>query len=114
METHKGKTIYWHHELPPIDEEAIGEHVVEAASCHVPGTLAHRDELWTKCYEDLMAQLRMRLSEEVTRLAGDSAHVLNESVDSKHDPATGEAWLHGRLAYMLHRQTLSNDSDHHS
>ena len=63
----------------------MGEHVVEAASGRVPGTLAHRDELWSQCYEDLMAQTRIRLEQEVTRLGGNSAHVLNESVDSKHD-----------------------------
>jgi hypothetical protein len=104
VESHDSKTIYWHHELPPIGAEAIGEHIVEAASGRVPGTLAHRDELWTQCYDDLMAQVRMRLSEEIIRLGGDCAHVLSESVDSKHDPATGEAWLHGRFSYMLFRR----------
>ena len=67
------KTIYWHHELPPLGAEATGEHVVEAASRRVPGTLAHRDELWTQCYEDLMAQVRSRLEQEMIRLGGDYA-----------------------------------------
>jgi hypothetical protein len=97
------KIVYWHRELPPIDAEAIGEHIVEAASGRVPGTLAHRDELWSQCYEDLMAQVRIRLEQEVTRLGGDYAHVLDESVESKHDSVTGEAWLHGTLTYMLYR-----------
>ena len=39
------RIIYWHRELPPLDAEAMGEHVVEVASGRVPGTLAHRDEL---------------------------------------------------------------------
>jgi hypothetical protein len=30
------KVIYWHRELPPFDAEAMGEHVVEAASGRVP------------------------------------------------------------------------------
>jgi hypothetical protein len=98
------KIIYWHRELPPFDAEAMGEHVVEAASGRVPGTLAHRDELWSQCYEDLMAQVRIRLQQEVARLGGSYAHVLNESVDSKHDDISGEAWLHGRFTYMLYRQ----------
>ena len=34
------KTIYWHHELPPFGAEAVGEHIVEAASRRVPSTLA--------------------------------------------------------------------------
>jgi hypothetical protein len=97
------KIIYWHRELPPLDAEAIGEHVIEAASGRVPGTLAHRDELWSQCYEDLMAQVRIRLEQEIARLGGDYAHVLDESVESKHDAVTGEAWLHGSLTYMLYR-----------
>ena len=99
MDDHGRKTIYWHHELPPLGAEAIGDHTVEATSRHVLGTLAHRDELWTQCYEDLMIQVRMRLDQEIIRLGGDYAHVLSESVDSKHDPVSGEAWLHGRLTY---------------
>jgi len=95
--------IYWHRELPPFDSEAMGEHVVEAASERVPGTLSHRDELWNQCYEDLMARARIRLEQEVSRLRGKYAHVLSESVDSKHDPVAAEAWLHGRFSYMLYR-----------
>lgn len=98
------KTIYWHHELPPLGAEAIGEHVLEATSRRVPGTLAHRDELWTQCYEDLMAQVRSRLGQEMIRLRGDYVHVLSESVDSRHDAVTGEAWLNGCLTYVLYRQ----------
>ena len=70
------RIIYWHRELPPFDAEAMEEHVVEAASGRVPGTLAHRDELWSQCYEDLMAQVRIRLEQEVARLGGSYAHVL--------------------------------------
>lgn len=98
------RIIYWHRELPPLDAEAMGEHVVEAASSRVPGTLAHRDELWSLCYEDLMVHVRIRLEQEVARLGGSYAHVLNETVDSKHDDISGEAWLHGRCTYMLYRQ----------
>jgi len=29
--------------------------------------------------------------------------VLSESVDSKHDPSSSEAWLHGVFTYMLYR-----------
>ena len=95
--------VFWHRELPPLHADAIGEHIVEAASRHVPGTLAHRDEIWDQCYADLMAQARLRLAQEIDRLGGDFAHVLRESVDSRHDEARGEAWLRGRFTYMLYR-----------
>jgi hypothetical protein len=98
------KNIYWHNELPPLGAQAIGEHTVEATSLHVPGTLAHRDGLWDQCYDELMAELRLRLQQEIARLGGDCAHVLNESVDSRHDAVTGEAWLHGRATYILYRR----------
>ena len=99
------KVIYWHRELPPVEAEAMGEHVVEAASDRVPGTLVHRDELWNECYEDLMAHAAQRLEQEVARLEGDYAHVLAESVDSRHDAVTGQAWLLGRFTYMLYRRS---------
>jgi hypothetical protein len=97
------KFIYWHGELPPFDAEAIGEQRIEASSGRVPGTLAHRDELWNQCYEDLMNRVQTRLRQEVARLGGNYAHVLTESVDSRHNAATGEAWLQGRFIYMLYR-----------
>jgi hypothetical protein len=97
------KTVFWHRELPPLEAEAIGEHVIEAVSQRVAGTLAHRDEIWDQCYADLMAQARVRLEQEVARLGGDVAHVLEESVDSRRDDARGEAWLRGRFTYVLCR-----------
>ena len=50
------KVIYWHRELPPLEAEPIGEHTIEATSGRVPGTIAHRDELWTRCEDELMSQ----------------------------------------------------------
>ena len=97
------KTVFWHRELPPLEAEPIGEHIVEAASQRVPGTLAHRDEIWDQCYADLMTQTRARLEQEIARLGGNFAHVLHESVDSRHDDVRGEAWLRGRFTYVLYR-----------
>jgi hypothetical protein len=34
------QVIYWHGQLPPIDAEPAGEHVVEANSIRVKGDLA--------------------------------------------------------------------------
>jgi hypothetical protein len=101
----QSQMIYWHRELPPIEADAMGEHIVEANSARVSGTLAHRDELWERCYAQLMIQARVRLEQEVARLGGDCAHVLNEYVDSKRDDVRGEAWLHGRFTYVLYRRS---------
>ncbi len=105
------KIIYWHRELPPVDAQLMGEHVVEATSGRVAGTLAHRDELWNQRYEELMVLVRARMEQEVVRLGGDYAHVLSESVDSKHDEVNGQAWLHGRFTYMLYRNVQANSTD---
>jgi hypothetical protein len=98
------KTIYWHRELPPLDAEPVGEHIVEASSGRVSGTLVHRGELWDRCHAELMDRTRDRLSQEIARLGGDCAHVLDERIDSQHDDALGEAWLHGRFTYVLYRR----------
>jgi hypothetical protein len=96
------KIIYWHQELPPIHAKALGEHVVEAASEHIANTLVHRDELWHQCYGNLMSNARARIEQEVVRLGGRCAHVLDESVDSRSNDVSREAWLHGRFTYMLY------------
>jgi hypothetical protein len=96
------KTIYWHRELPPFDAQPMGEHVVEASSVHVPDTIAHRDELWNQCEAELMAAARERLLAEIRRLGGCYAHVLQESIEPRHDASTGETWLHGCFTYMLY------------
>ena len=95
---------YWHRELPPVEADVLGEHTIEATSRRVPGTIAHRDDLWRVCYEDLMAQTRIRLEQEVTRLGGHYAHVFDEAIDIRRDEVKGEAWLHGRFSYVLYRR----------
>ncbi|HKV46861.1 MAG TPA: hypothetical protein VJN69_02130 [Candidatus Acidoferrales bacterium] len=96
------KTVYWHRELPPMNVEAIGEHIVEATSEHVANTMLHRDELWNRCYENLMANARVRIEQEIAQKGGSCAHVLHESVDSRSNDMTQEAWLHGQFRYMLY------------
>ena len=100
----KPKTVYWHRELPPLEAELIAEHTVEANSSRVPGTIAHRDELWDRCYRELMAKAESRVVQEVARLNGEFAHVYDEAIEPKRDDAAGEAWLHGRFTYMLYRR----------
>ena len=98
------KIVYWHRELPPIDAELMGEHTVEATSSRIKGSIGHRDDLWDRGYQELMANAGERLRQEIARLGGDYAHVHDESVDTRRNDATGEAWLHGRFAYMLYRR----------
>ena len=98
------KVVYWHRDLPPLDAEMLAEHTVEAVSGRVAGTMAHRDELWDRCYLELITKTEERLAQEVMRLGGDCAHILTESIDVRHDDAVGEAWLHGRFSYMLYRR----------
>lgn len=102
------KIVFWHRDLPPLDADAVEEHVLEATSARVLGTLLHRDELWSQCYEDLMAETTTRLEQEIPRLGGHCAHVLDESIETRHDGATSESWLHGRFTYMLYRQPAQN------
>ena len=90
----------------------IDEHVLEATSCRVPGSLAHRDELWDSCYRDLMQNAQVRLKQEIDRLGGHYAHVLDESVDSRRDDAAGEAWLRGRFTYVLYRRPRELSTSH--
>lgn len=56
----QGKIVYWHRGLPPLHAEVMGEHTVEATSSRVPGTISHQDELWDRCYQELMANTRAR------------------------------------------------------
>ena len=94
--------VYWHRELPPPEAEAIGEHTLEASSDRVPDTIAYRTKLWNQCNDNLMVHTNQRLRDEIARLGGRYAHVLNESIDTKHDEITGQVWLHGRFTYMLY------------
>ena len=100
----QSKIVYWHRALPPLEAEFVAEHTVEADSNRVPGTIAHRDELWTQCYRELMTNAESRLAQEVARLGGHFAHVHDETIDSKRDDTAGETWLHGRFGYTLYQR----------
>ena len=98
------RSSIWHRDLPPLDAELVAEHTIEATSGRVAGSLSHRDELWNRCYQELMSNAHARLVQEITRLGGHYAHVHDESIEPRHDDAAGEAWLHGRFSYVLYRK----------
>ena len=106
-EGHDDKIVYWHRDLPPLDAELMAEHTVEATSGRVAGILSHRDELWGRCYRELIANAETRLAQEIARLGGTCAHVLDESINTRRDDASAEAWLHGRFSYVLCRRPAS-------
>ena len=97
------QNVYWHRELPPVEADPVAEHTVEADSLRVPGTIAHRDDLWDRCVRDLFDTVKTRLEQEIARLGGTCAHVLDERVEVKRDSISNETWLHGRFTYMLYR-----------
>lgn len=103
--------VYWHRELPPLGADPISDHVLEASSSRVPGTIAHRDDLWHVCYDDLMRQTALRLDQEVARLGGDYAHVVDEIIETRHDDVKGEAWLRGRFKYVLYRRATAKSQN---
>jgi len=98
------KIVYWHRELPPLDAEPLGEHTVEADSMHVAGGFARDSALWDRCSGDLRAQVEHRLEQEVHRLRGHYAHVLEETISSRRNDRSGEVWLRSRIKYLLMRQ----------
>ena len=75
--------VYWHRELPPAHSEVMHEHVIEAVSDRIPGAIERHGELWQRCYDELMEHTRFRIEQEVKRLGGDYAHVLDEHIDSR-------------------------------
>lgn len=95
------QTVFWHRDLPPLDGEVAGEHFLDATSDRVNGSLSYRDALWSQCHASLMAHAQARLEQEVHRLGGDYAHVLDEAIDARHDPVTDTAWLAGTFTYVL-------------
>jgi hypothetical protein len=96
------RVVYWHRELPPLDGDVVDEHVVEAVSDRVVGSIERRGELWDRCRAQLMRHAQDRLEQEVRRLSGQYAHVIDERIEVKHDDGTGEAWLHGCFTYVLY------------
>lgn len=97
--------IFWHRDLPPLDAEAAESHTLEAVSDRVSGSIERHGESWERCYTSLMGRASERLVQELDRLGGDYAHVIDEHVDSRRDDAAAESWLHGQFEYVLYRRS---------
>lgn len=97
------KVIYWRRELPPLSEQIAGEHEVEAESPRVPYAYDGRQAMWSACYGPLLEEAERRIGQEVQRLDGSCAHVVDEVVTAKIDDAAGTFRLHGRFRYVLYR-----------
>ena len=97
------KSVNWHRDLPPLDGVILHGHVVEATSDRVSGSIVRHGDLWDRCYASLMGHTTDRLVQEVARLGGHYAHVLDEHVDSKRDDRTNESWLQGCFSYVLYK-----------
>jgi hypothetical protein len=72
------QTVYWHRDLPPLAGEILQEHVVEATSDRVSGSIVRFGDLWDQCQD--------------------------ERIESKRDDRTDESWLQGRFSYVLYRR----------
>jgi len=46
----RSRFVYWHRDLPPLDGELLDEHVLEAKSDRVPGSIERDGELWDHCH----------------------------------------------------------------
>lgn len=103
--------VYWHRDLPPLDAEAMDEHVVEAQSPRVAGLVERHGPLWDQSHAALMAAIEARIRQELARLGGDYAHVMDEHVDSRRDDATSESWLHGRVSFVMYRRPQLGPGD---
>ena len=98
------QVIYWRRDLPPLRDEVEGEHEVEADGPAIPHDLVHRAELWGRCYPPLIAEAERRITQEVTRLKGACAHVVDEVITARVDDVAGTFRLHGRFRYVLYRR----------
>ena len=94
--------VYWRRELPPLSEQIEGEHEITADSARVHGAWGDRDALWSRCHDDLMSRARARIGDEVTRLGGSCAHVVDEVIAVRRDDGSGDFWLSGTFRYVMY------------
>jgi hypothetical protein len=82
----------------------LDEHVLEARSDRVPASIERDGDLWDRRHAMLIEHATARLGQEVARLGGHYAHVLDEHIESRRDDLSNESWLQGRFDYVLYRR----------
>lgn len=100
------RVVYWRRELPPLREVIEGTHEIEAESPRIQDDLRHRSELWQRCHAPLLEQAERRVTQELARLGGSCAHIVDEQINSKVDDATGAFWLRGRFRFVMYRHPM--------
>jgi len=96
------KVVYWRRELPPLSEQIEGEHELEADSPSVHQDIGERQLLWGRCYPKLLEAAERRILQEVERLGGTCAHVVDEVITAKADDANAQFALHGVFRYVMY------------
>lgn len=96
------KIVYWRRDLPPLSEQLEGEHEIVATSDRVHASWGEREASWGRCYASLSAHAEDRIAQEVRRLGGTCAHVLDESVVTRRDDRTDELWLVGTYRFTMY------------
>jgi hypothetical protein len=96
--------VYRHRELPPVDEDPVSEHIVEARSEVVPYRRGDLPGMRRRCEASLEANAVRRIEQELVRLAGSSARVTDERVEARHDEAADTYWLQGTYGFVLYRR----------
>jgi len=80
-----------------------GTYEVEAESPRIDYDLTHRSELWKQSYPPLLEAAERRATQELVRLGGSCAHIIDEQIVAKIDDTTGTFWLHGGFRFVMYR-----------
>jgi hypothetical protein len=97
-----GQIVYWRRDLPPLSEQIEGEHEIEAESSQVHYDFGRRETMWATCYEVLQEQAAERIRQEVLRLGGTCAHVVDEAITAKTNDAEALFSLRGRFRFVMY------------
>ena len=97
------QVVYWRQELPPLSELLEGEHEIEAESAHVHYDFGDRQAMWRECYGLLATVAEERVRQEISRLGGSCAHIIEEQITARTDDGSALFWLRGRFRFLMYR-----------
>ena len=96
--------VYRFRDLPPVDEDPVSEHVIEARSQAVPYRRGDEAGMRRQCEASLEENVARRIEQELDRLGGSSARVTDERVEARHDEASDTYSLQGICSFVLYRR----------